>query len=114
MERFADDLVGDVRPIEVAGIDMVDTAFDRFAQDGECCVAVAWRSEHAGSGKLHGTIAEPPHVAVTEPEAACLFDRLHVVLLFPLQIGVAEARDNLALSARVVRKTERWTLILET
>ena len=73
---------------------MVHPALDRLAQDGERCVAVTRRPEHSGAGKLHGTIAEPPHVAVTEPEATCLIDRMHTVFLFPLQIDVAGARDN--------------------
>ena len=35
MERLADDLIGDVRTVEVAGVDVVDAGGDRLAQNGE-------------------------------------------------------------------------------
>jgi hypothetical protein len=35
VERFANDLVSDVRPVEVARIDVIDSRCDRFAKDGD-------------------------------------------------------------------------------
>jgi hypothetical protein len=70
MERFADDPVDDMRPVKVAGVDMVDAARHRGAKHGDRRVAVAGRAEHAGTGELHRAIAHPLHVAVAEPEGA--------------------------------------------
>ena len=72
MQRLADDLVGDVRAVEVAGVDVVDAARDRLAQHGERGVAVLRRPEHAGPGELHGAVAEALHGAVAEREGAGL------------------------------------------
>ena len=65
-ERLADDLVGDVRAVEVAGVDVVDAARDRLAQHGERRVAILRRPEYAGAGELHRAVADPFHVAVAE------------------------------------------------
>ena len=40
VQRLADELVGDVRAVEVAGVDVVDAARDRLAQHGERGVAI--------------------------------------------------------------------------
>jgi hypothetical protein len=45
VQRFLDDLVGDMRAIEIAGVDMVDAAGHRFAQHGNGGGAVFRRSE---------------------------------------------------------------------
>ena len=77
MQRFADELVGDVRAVEVAGVDVVDAARDGLAQHRERRVAILGRPEHAGSGELHGAIAEPLHGAVAEGEGAGFADVGH-------------------------------------
>jgi hypothetical protein len=41
MERLADQMVGVVGPIIVAGVDMFDAARERFAQHRDCAVAVS-------------------------------------------------------------------------
>ena len=90
MQRLADDLVGDVRPVEVAGVDVVDAARDRLAQHGEGRVTVLGRAEDAGSGELHGAVAEPLHGAVAEREGAGLVDDGHELISFrtdAMQIG---------------------------
>ena len=68
MERLADDLVGDVRTVEIARVDMIDPARHRLAQHRDRTVAILGRAEHAGAGKLHRAIAEPPHGAAAEGE----------------------------------------------
>ena len=70
MQRLADELVGDVRTVEVAGVDVIDAARHRLAQHGERRVAILGRAEHAGPGELHGAVAEPLHGAVAERERA--------------------------------------------
>ena len=72
MQRLADELVGDVRAVEVAGVDVVHAARDGLAQHGQCRVVILGRAEHAGPGELHGAVAEPLHGAVAEGECAGL------------------------------------------
>ena len=68
MQRLADDLVGDMRAVEVAGVDVVDAGRDRLAQDGDRRVAILGRAEHAGAGELHGAVA---HAAQGEVVGNC-------------------------------------------
>ena len=77
MQRLADELVGDVRAVEVAGVDVVDAAGHRLAQHGERRVAVLRRPEHARAGELHRAIAHAVHGAVAEREGAGLLDVGH-------------------------------------
>ena len=57
VQGLADDLVDDERPVEVAGVDVGDTAVDGLAQDGDRLVAVARRAHDVGAGELHGAVA---------------------------------------------------------
>src|SRR6185312_9555013 len=70
MQRLADDLIGDVRAVEIAGVDVIDAGGDRFAQHGAGGLGVLGRSKYAGAGELHGAVAEPAHGAVGERIAA--------------------------------------------
>ena len=54
-------LVRDVRAIVVAGIYVVDSGRDGFAQHGQCSVPILGRSEYAGTEQVHGTVAEAPY-----------------------------------------------------
>src|SRR5947199_8730405 len=58
MQRFLDKLIGYVRAIEVAGVDVGDTEFNNLAQDRECTVVVCWRPEYVRTSQLPGTV---PH-----------------------------------------------------
>ena len=69
-QRFADQLVRDVRTIEVAGVDMVDAARDRFTQHRQCPVMVFRRPEHAGPGELHRAVAKAFDGTMAERERA--------------------------------------------
>jgi hypothetical protein len=40
MKRLSDHLIGNVRPVEIARVDMIDTGRDRFPQNGERGLAV--------------------------------------------------------------------------
>ncbi|GAC1639245.1 MAG: hypothetical protein NVS4B6_09710 [Mycobacterium sp.] len=53
MKGFADELVGDVRTVELGGVDVVDTQFNRAAQNGDSLAMITRRPEHAGTGELH-------------------------------------------------------------
>ena len=83
MQRFADHPVGDVRAIEVAGVDVVDAARDRLPQHGNRAGVVLRWPEHPRSGKLHRTVAEAVHGAVAKRKCAGLADIGHE--LSPLQ-----------------------------
>src|ERR1700691_5110134 len=85
LQRFADQLIGDVRPVEVAGVDMIHTARHRFAQDSNCCLRVLRWTEYAGPRELHGAVAEPPYGASAEVECAGLMNSGHG--RSPLRVG---------------------------
>ena len=68
MKRLANELVGDVRAIVIASVDMVDPLRHRLAKHGEGRMAIPRRAEHARSGKLHGAVADPLYVAVAQTE----------------------------------------------
>src|SRR3984957_16705775 len=66
MQRLPNDLVGHMRPIKVAGVDVIDAARDRFAQHRDRGSAVLGRPEPARSGELHGAVAKPVHHPVAD------------------------------------------------
>lgn len=57
MQRFFDKLIGYVRTIEVAGVDVGDTEANNLAQDRDCTVVICWRPEYMRASQLHGTVA---------------------------------------------------------
>ena len=63
VERLVDQLVGDVRAVELGGVDVVDAGVDGPAQHRERLGAIGRRSEHAGAGELHGAEPHPVHRA---------------------------------------------------
>ena len=81
MKRFADDLVGDVRAVEIAGVDVIHAGRDSFAQHGQCSVAILGGPEYAGTRELHGAVAKALHGAAAEGKRAGLADAGHVILL---------------------------------
>src|SRR6266404_6867346 len=70
MKRLPDELVGDVRAIIIAGVDVIDPACHGLAQHDKCGAAILRRPEHAGSGELHGAVAHAVHAAVAQGENA--------------------------------------------
>ena len=50
MQRLADQLVGDIRTVELRGVDVVDAQLDCAPQHGERLVVVTRRAEDAGPG----------------------------------------------------------------
>jgi len=57
MQRFFDKLIGYVRAIEVAGVDVIDTEANNLAQDGERTVVICRRPEYMRTSQLHGPVA---------------------------------------------------------
>jgi hypothetical protein len=50
VKRLANQLVGNVGTVEVAGVDVIDAGGHRFAKHREGCITVLWRPEYAGAG----------------------------------------------------------------
>ncbi len=111
MQRFADQLVGDVRTIEIAGVDVVHAARDCLAQHGQRRAMILGRAEHAGAGELHGAVAEPLHAAGAEVERAGLVDNGHDRTPFKrchAKLGVAGLCDeNWIQPVQAVRRSEQ-------
>jgi hypothetical protein len=61
VERLADELFADVRPVRVGGVDEVDAELDRAAQHRLRLVAVSRRTPDTVTGDTHGAEAEAVH-----------------------------------------------------
>src|SRR5580693_35155 len=66
VQSLADQFVGHVRPVELGGVDVVDTEFDGPAQHGQRLAAVARRPEDPGPGKLDGSVPDTRDRKATE------------------------------------------------
>ena len=77
MQHLADQLVRDVWPVEIAGVDVVYATRDRLAQHGYRCITILGRPKHARARELHGAIAEPLHDPVPKGKGAGLIDCGH-------------------------------------
>jgi hypothetical protein len=69
-ESLADELVGDVRAVEVGCVDVVDAQLDGLAQHGDRRVVVLRRSEDAGARELHRAVADAGELDVGDAVAA--------------------------------------------
>ena len=61
MERSFDDLICDMRPIEVAGIDVIDSERDGIPQHRNCGVHIPRRSPYVWASKLHRAVPHSVH-----------------------------------------------------
>ena len=61
MERLFDDLIGHVRTVEVAGVDVVDAGGDGLSEDSDCGVEVGRRAPHLRTGELHRAVTHAVH-----------------------------------------------------
>jgi len=57
VQRFADDLVGDVGTIKIAGVDVIDAVLDSILKNFYGLLVVLRWPENAGSRQLHGAVA---------------------------------------------------------
>ena len=94
-----DEPVGDVRAIELGGVDVVHSCFDRSSQDGKCLAAIARRPEDTGARQLHGAKANSADGATGQRVRITL----HVVLLLRVEVPVGLKRALLCHSP--VRKS---------
>ena len=58
MKRLTNDLIGDVRTIEIASIDVIDTECYRLTENGNGGIHVTGRTKHSRSRELHCTVAQ--------------------------------------------------------
>jgi hypothetical protein len=63
MQRLLNDLIGDMRTVEIAGIDVVHARRDSLAKNRDRTGNIAWRAPNhlvaILSGELHGPITDP-------------------------------------------------------
>src|SRR5512132_888867 len=57
MECFFDQLISDMRPIEIAGVDVIDSEPNDLAQDCDRAVVIFWWPEYMWTRELHGAVA---------------------------------------------------------
>jgi hypothetical protein len=57
MKGLLDNLIGDMRAVEVAGVYMIYASGDGFAQNGDCSVNILWWAENARASELHRAVA---------------------------------------------------------
>ena len=74
IQRIANQFVGNVGTVIIAGIDVIDPAFDRCAQDRKCLGSILGRSVGHRSGKLHCAVTDTVDGAATQAETATLSD----------------------------------------
>jgi hypothetical protein len=53
MERLMDQLVCDVRAVELGGVDVIDPCLDGSPQHRDGCISILRRTKDAGAGELH-------------------------------------------------------------
>src|ERR1700722_19151037 len=72
MERLFDDLIGNVRTVIIAGIDMVHASVNRFAQHLDSLFGIARRSPDLWACQLHRAVAQTVHrhLCVRESKAS--------------------------------------------
>ncbi|MCY1168626.1 hypothetical protein D9M73_86260 [compost metagenome] len=70
MQRLADQLIGDVGAIEIAGIDVVHPARNSLPEHGQRCGLVPGGTEHTRPCQLHGAVTKTPDCSVAEGEIA--------------------------------------------
>src|SRR5258707_434174 len=99
MQGLANQLVGDMRAVVIAGVDMVYPGCDRLAQYGAGRRWVLGWAEDAGPRQPHGPIAEPPHGTVAESKSAGLQDIGHADLPNLMCVSCARRPITYALSA---------------
>src|SRR5690606_31626977 len=126
VERFADQPVGDVRTVGVAGVDVRDAEVDGLAQDGDRALAVGRGSHDSGTGELHGAVAETGDGQVAEipgaagePRSGCV----HVLAFLsgaeamPRGSAHQSGRDTLQWEVgtwKCVTPREEWTMTTMT
>ncbi|MNT70099.1 hypothetical protein D3C72_2084550 [compost metagenome] len=76
-QRLADQLVGDVGAVEIAGVDVVDAGGHGLAQDRKRGVAILGRAEYAWAGQLHCAVAQAFDLVRAQGIGAAFVDEGH-------------------------------------
>src|ERR1700722_20093719 len=58
MQRLFNKLVGNMGPVKVARIDVIDSELNNFAQDRDRPFVICGRPEHMRASQLHSTISD--------------------------------------------------------
>ena len=85
MQRLLDDLIGHMRAVKVAGIDVIHAGRDRLSQNSNGGLPIARRAPHLRTGKLHRSIAHTvyDHRGAGERKgAAKVYLCRHAVILY--------------------------------
>lgn len=77
MECFADDLIGDVRAIEVAGVDVIHAIRDRFTEHRQGSLSIFRRPHDPGPGQLHGAVTQAVHTPIAKCKSSGVTDIDH-------------------------------------
>src|SRR3546814_14948928 len=106
MQCLANDLIGDMRPIESAGIDVVDAHIYRIAQQGDRCCLILWRAENAGAGQLHCAIADAPDGTGAKPVRTGARQRSvgMAPVVSPWEVWSTDRRQESCRRRRIVRQ----------
>src|SRR5580698_596425 len=64
MQGLANQPIGDVRAVKVAGVDVVRATCDRFTQHRKRSIWVPRPTEYARACELHGAVAKAPYETV--------------------------------------------------
>src|SRR3569833_345408 len=88
-----------VRTIEVAGVDVIDTASHRFAKYCDCGLGVLRRAEHARACELHRSISDSVDPAISQNKGTHSAN----LLFSTSNVGAIPLHDNGSQSVQVVR-----------
>src|ERR1700691_2486925 len=75
IKRLLNDLIGHMRTVKIAGIDVVDPRLNSLSQNRHSSLKITRRSPHLRAGKLHGAITQSlqAHGSAGEGEATTKF-----------------------------------------
>ena len=80
MKRLADKLVGHMRSVKIAGINVIHTRRHRFTQHRQRRIFIFWRTKNARPGKLHRAIAKSFNRTRSERERSAFIYAAHADL----------------------------------
>ena len=76
MQRFFDKLIGYMRAIKVAGVDVGNTELNNLAQNRDCTVMICWRPEYVRTSQLHGAVTHASQDQIIGELERCLLAML--------------------------------------
>src|SRR5215468_9772164 len=112
VERFADQVLGDVRAVAIGRVDEVDADLGKPAQRGQRCLTIGRRSPDAGPRDAHGAIAKTMDRDITNLELAggAGVYGAHVERRLPRH-PPRQRRGGLASNTRPIRRRTRGRVV---